>query len=336
MILHNDQSNLEGLVSNFMASQDARLFKFEANFKQQQSEMTNKIDTVLKAIIDRMAGALPSDTVKNLKLNVNPTTSVLSARSYPTKDPQCSAHIHGSINTITVHPKKQSNSCDSKAEEDEREREDNPKGTNTIAHNEEQRDTPQLELKDTAAIDNLGPNKDDKGIEWLNVKEPLELVNTRNMSYVIDFTILENIKTNIDPSLSHVIFGRPSIEIACLAINRKHKLITFTDGTKEITFKTTYKDLERSGLSSEGHDVLSSRIILSEDDYDKGCRKPSDLEDGFYRDTIKLGPEYLTKMDDEGEVTLHDDLEVTAAKVCVTAAKLKLVLFINSNEKYAK
>ncbi|GJT77924.1 hypothetical protein Tco_1044649 [Tanacetum coccineum] len=33
---------------------------------------------------------------------------------------------------------------------------------------------------------------------------------------------------------------------------------------------------------------------------------------------------------------LHDDLEVTAAKVCVTAAKLKLVLFSNLNEKYAK
>ncbi|GJT08029.1 MAK10-like protein [Tanacetum coccineum] len=37
-----------GLVSNFMASQDARLSKFEADFKQQQSEMSNKIDTVLK------------------------------------------------------------------------------------------------------------------------------------------------------------------------------------------------------------------------------------------------------------------------------------------------
>ncbi|GJT17523.1 hypothetical protein Tco_0876229 [Tanacetum coccineum] len=33
---------------------------------------------------------------------------------------------------------------------------------------------------------------------------------------------------------------------------------------------------------------------------------------------------------------LHDDLEVTAAKVCVTAAKLKLVMFGNLNEKYAK
>nr|GEV93684.1 zinc finger, CCHC-type [Tanacetum cinerariifolium] len=76
-----------GMVSNFMASQDARLSKFEADFKQQQSEMTNKIDTVLKAITDRVAGALPSDTVKNSKLNVNSTSPVLSVRSYPTVDP---------------------------------------------------------------------------------------------------------------------------------------------------------------------------------------------------------------------------------------------------------
>ncbi|GJW17124.1 MAK10-like protein [Tanacetum coccineum] len=66
----------EGLVSNFMASQDARLSKFEADFKQQQSEMTNKIDTVLKAITDRITGAPPRDTVKNSKLNDNSTSPV--------------------------------------------------------------------------------------------------------------------------------------------------------------------------------------------------------------------------------------------------------------------
>ncbi|GJW90377.1 hypothetical protein Tco_0167930 [Tanacetum coccineum] len=66
-----------------MASQDARLSKFKADFKHQQSEMTNKIDTILKAITDQIAGALPSDTIKNPKLNVNSTSSVLSARSYP-------------------------------------------------------------------------------------------------------------------------------------------------------------------------------------------------------------------------------------------------------------
>ncbi|GJT50507.1 protein kinase-like domain, concanavalin A-like lectin/glucanase domain protein [Tanacetum coccineum] len=59
-----------------------------------------------------------------------------------------------------------------------------------------------------------------------------------NMSYIMDFTILENTETNIDPSLSHVLFGRPFVEIACLAINRKHGLMTFMDGIREVTFKT--------------------------------------------------------------------------------------------------
>ncbi|GKE14839.1 MAK10-like protein [Tanacetum coccineum] len=118
----NNQSKLEGLVSNFMASQYARLFKFEADFKQQQSEMTNKINTVLKAIADQITGALPSDTVKNPKMS---TYLVLSARSYPTEDPQCSTHIHGLINAITIHPKQQSESHDEKPKENKEEEKDN-------------------------------------------------------------------------------------------------------------------------------------------------------------------------------------------------------------------
>ncbi|GJZ80920.1 hypothetical protein Tco_0645914 [Tanacetum coccineum] len=62
-------------------ARDARLSKFEADFKQQQSEMTKKINIVLKAITDRLTGSLPSDMVKNPKLSTSP---VLSARSYPT------------------------------------------------------------------------------------------------------------------------------------------------------------------------------------------------------------------------------------------------------------
>ncbi|GKC33637.1 hypothetical protein Tco_1046021 [Tanacetum coccineum] len=83
-----------------MASQDARLSKFEADFKRQQGEMTNKIDTVLKAITDQIAGTLPSDTVKNPKLGTHP---VSSARSYPTMNRQCSSHPSTSINAIKAH-----------------------------------------------------------------------------------------------------------------------------------------------------------------------------------------------------------------------------------------
>ncbi|GJQ94188.1 hypothetical protein Tco_0005327 [Tanacetum coccineum] len=106
-----------------MVYQDAKLSKFEADFKQQQSEMTNKIDTVLKAITDRIAGALPSDTVKNPKLNASP---VLSARSYPNTDPQCSNHVQGSIKAIIIHSEKQSDSYDEKAKENDKKEKNSP------------------------------------------------------------------------------------------------------------------------------------------------------------------------------------------------------------------
>ncbi|GJV41199.1 retrovirus-related pol polyprotein from transposon TNT 1-94 [Tanacetum coccineum] len=111
-------------------SRDAKLSKFEADFKQQQSKMTNKIDTVLKAITDRIMGALLSDTVKNPKLNVNPTSLVLSARSYPMEDPQCSTRIYSSINVITICPKQPNKSRDDKSDEEEEEKAD-PKNINT-------------------------------------------------------------------------------------------------------------------------------------------------------------------------------------------------------------
>ncbi|GJY53403.1 hypothetical protein Tco_0445067 [Tanacetum coccineum] len=62
--------------------------------------MTNKIDTMLKAITNRIAGTLPSDTVKNPKLG---THLISSTRSYPTIDPQCSSHPSNSINAIKTH-----------------------------------------------------------------------------------------------------------------------------------------------------------------------------------------------------------------------------------------
>ncbi|GJY64991.1 hypothetical protein Tco_0466451 [Tanacetum coccineum] len=91
-----------------MASQDARLSKFEADFKKQQGEMTNKIDTVLKAITDRIMGALPNDT--------------------------CSTRIHNSINAITICPKQLNKHHDDKSKGEEREERSNPENLDTTDH----------------------------------------------------------------------------------------------------------------------------------------------------------------------------------------------------------
>ncbi|GJT92608.1 MAK10-like protein [Tanacetum coccineum] len=88
-----------------MASQDTRLSKFEVDFKKQQSEMTNKIDTVLKAITDRIAGTLPSDTAKNLKLG---TRLVSSAHKYVDSlelGKNRSAFVQGEIPTKIEDPR---------------------------------------------------------------------------------------------------------------------------------------------------------------------------------------------------------------------------------------
>ncbi|GJS72391.1 hypothetical protein Tco_0705232 [Tanacetum coccineum] len=44
----------------------------------------------------------------------------------PIEDPQCSTHIHGLINAVTIHPKQQCESHDDKPEENEEEEKDNP------------------------------------------------------------------------------------------------------------------------------------------------------------------------------------------------------------------
>ncbi|GKC99606.1 MAK10-like protein, partial [Tanacetum coccineum] len=95
-----EQAFVEYASSCTYKAGDARLSKFKANFKQQQSEITNKIDTVLKAITDQIAGTLPSDIIKNPKLSTYP---VLSARSYPTKDQQCSTQTNEEDNLENIH-----------------------------------------------------------------------------------------------------------------------------------------------------------------------------------------------------------------------------------------
>ncbi|GJW23856.1 hypothetical protein Tco_0037667 [Tanacetum coccineum] len=90
---------------------------------------------------------------------------------------------------------------------------------------EEEPDTSKIEEKGKSSV----INKDDK---------------SSNMSYVMDFTILENVEANIDPNG----IGRSLL---------KH-----------------YIDPELEELTSEGHDLLTSRGVLSDDDVRRGCESP--------------------------------------------------------------
>ncbi|GKA83582.1 hypothetical protein Tco_0805177 [Tanacetum coccineum] len=146
--------------------------------------MTNKIDTVLKAITDRMAGALHSNTVKNPKLNVNSISPVLSACSCPTEDPQCLSQIYSSINTITICPKQPNKTHVDEPEEERRNEEGITESINTIELEEGPKNRPQLEPKDPAATKRIGSSENDeeKKVEWIDIEEPLDLIDTSEES----------------------------------------------------------------------------------------------------------------------------------------------------------
>ncbi|GJY35318.1 hypothetical protein Tco_0420696 [Tanacetum coccineum] len=134
-----------------------------------------------------------------------------------------------------------------------------------------------------------------RGLNFVGIGKDMH-VFVGNMSHVTDFTIFENVEANIDPSLSQVVFRRPFVETTKLILDRKKGLITFTDGVREVTFKTPYKDLEMDDLTSEGHDLLLSKVVLSDDDVRRGCESMLDLEMGLYNEIHKLSLSYSSKI----------------------------------------
>ncbi|GJS07341.1 hypothetical protein Tco_0364137 [Tanacetum coccineum] len=99
------QMKLEMALLDFDSNHEKRLSHLRTQLEQQQDDMIGKINLLWKIRFQTTT----SDTVKNPKLGTYP---VLSARSYPTIDPQCSSHIHSSINAIIIHPKQPEESHD--------------------------------------------------------------------------------------------------------------------------------------------------------------------------------------------------------------------------------
>ncbi|GJZ61316.1 hypothetical protein Tco_0617453 [Tanacetum coccineum] len=251
-----------------MASQDVRLSKFKADFKQQQSEMTNKIDTVLKAITDQITRALPSDTVKYPKLTINFTALVFSARSYPTEDPECSTRIHSSINVITICPKQPDISRNNNPRGEEQEENDNLENTNTHpsslpihqSHSHQKKkddeDVMFIEIIKKYVDSHEEELEEDEnmmiremGVEYFDIfltrsklaYHKIPMSGLRNFTYVSDFMIVEDISSIINPRLSQVVLGKPFIEVSNMTHDLSSGVVRFMNGAEEIAYKMPHK-----------------------------------------------------------------------------------------------
>nr|GEX18906.1 hypothetical protein [Tanacetum cinerariifolium] len=327
-----EQAFVEYAFSRFDEVGNTRLSKFEADFKQQQSEMTNKIDIMLKAITDRIAGALPSDTVKNPKLS---TSLILSARSYPDMDPQCSTHIHGSINAVTIHSEKQSDSYNEKAKENEEEEKDNLKNIHvnpstppdpSVAFITEKvlkfnSFFESLELvpqsSDPEVVCTKGDDgevmfieiirKNDDSREEKHEEEGSTTTKGVEVKYFDMFPTRSGLAypkyliSIIDPRLSQVVLGRHFVEISNMTHDPPEGVVRFINAADEVSYKMPHKIEQYNSLLDLEKEHTKSVYLRNEEDKRRGVEYIMSKILGFYKECLEIGPKYVIGMDDEGK-----------------------------------
>ncbi|GKE17709.1 hypothetical protein Tco_1425286 [Tanacetum coccineum] len=126
-----------------------------------------------------------------------------------------------------------------------------------------------------------------------------------NFTYIIDFMIVEDISSIIDPRLSQVVLGRPFVKISNMTHNPPEGVVRFINGTNEVAYKMPHKIEQNGSLSDIEKKHIKSVYLRNEEDKRRGVECVMSKILGFYKECLELGPEYVRGMDDEGEVTLY-------------------------------
>ncbi|GKD49853.1 hypothetical protein Tco_1278829 [Tanacetum coccineum] len=106
-----------------------------------------------------------------------------------------------------------------------------------------------------------------------------------------------------DPRLSQVVLGKPFVEISNMTHDPPEGVVRFTNGNSEFAYKMPHKIEQYELLSDLEKEHTKSVYLRNEEDKRRGVEYVMSKILGFYKECLELGPEYLTGMDDEGEVT---------------------------------
>ncbi|GJX52902.1 hypothetical protein Tco_0281271 [Tanacetum coccineum] len=126
-----------------------------------------------------------------------------------------------------------------------------------------------------------------------------------NITYVLDFMIVVDISSIIDPRLSQVVLGKPFVEVSNMTHDLSLGVVKFTNGTNEIAYKMPQKIEEYNSLSDLEKEHTKLVYLRNEEDKKRGVDYIMNKILGFYKECLELRPEYLTGLEDEGGVTLY-------------------------------
>nr|GEU55798.1 retrotransposon Orf1 [Tanacetum cinerariifolium] len=123
-----------------------------------------------------------------------------------------------------------------------------------------------------------------------------------NFTYVIDFMIFEDISSIIGPRLSQVVLRRPFIEVSNMTHDLPKGVVRFTNKNDEVAYKMPHKIEQYNSFSNLEKEHTKLVYLRNEEDKRRGVDYVISKILGFYKECLKLGPEYVTGLDDVGEV----------------------------------
>nr|GEV87339.1 MAK10-like protein [Tanacetum cinerariifolium] len=230
---------------------------------------------------DEARGAIPSDTVKNPKLSTSP---VLSARSYPTMNPQCLTHVYVSINPVTIHSKKQGDPYDEKAKE-----------------NEEKEMTAQKIFMSTFPLRLIHRLQ-------LSPKKSSNATHSSNHSgWFLNHPTLSEGEPEEEGSKTIKGVGAEYFDTFLTRSELAYHKID------EVAYKMPHMIEQYNSLPDLEKEHTKSVYLRNKEDKRRGVEYVMSKILGFYKECLELGPEYVTGTDDEGEFMHLEEIHVTWA-----------------------
>ncbi|GJX45365.1 hypothetical protein Tco_0262041 [Tanacetum coccineum] len=95
----------------------------------------------------------------------------------------------------------------------------------------------------------------------------------RNFTYIVDFMIVEDISSIIDPRLSQVVLGNPFVEISNMPRDPPKGVVRFIKGTDEVAYKMPHKIEQYNSLSDLEKEHTKLVYLRNEEDKWRGVEK---------------------------------------------------------------
>ncbi|GKE44357.1 hypothetical protein Tco_1471641 [Tanacetum coccineum] len=91
-----------------------------------------------------------------------------------------------------------------------------------------------------------------------------------NFTYIVEFMIIKDISSIIDPRLSQVVLGKPFVEISNMTHHPQEGVVRFTNGNDEVAYKMPHKIEQYNSLLNLEKEHTKSVYLRNEEDKRRG------------------------------------------------------------------